>query len=338
MVVARHFWASSAALATSSAKTYLFQKSPDHQCQLGFQLVECCPTATLLRRESECLHSPSLREARRIPTHELLQPSMSQYVGPAKFVAQSPFGYGLRFQTAAFGYPWHGLFVRSPLLVLPVKGRTHSNGFSACARIPFCRKFGTTPAQDLIAKTPRPQTGPPRALMQKSSQARVCFWRDCYQIALFSLLLSISCVKSRGQAATEVAGSTSVSSSTATSAKQLGFSATDLPQNKNKTPHLAIPPGPAPEAVNRQALELRAGPDAGKLLLRSLPSSAQVWIDGVAVGHTPMLLILTPGKYEVELRGQRLERAKRSIDLLPHETREVALTLAAHYPTRATIR
>ena len=174
--------------------------------------------------------------------------------------------------------------------------------------------------------------------MQRSSQLRVCFCCGCYQIALFSLLLSISCVSSRGQAATEVAGTTSVSSSTATSAKQLGFSATDLPQNTNKTPHLAIPPGPAPEAVNRQALEHRAGPDAGKLLLRSVPSSAQVWIDGVAVGKTPMLLVLTPGRYEVELRGQRLERAKSSIDLLPHETREVALTLAAHYPTRATIR
>lgn len=125
VVVARHFWANSAALATSSAKTYLFQKSPDHQCQLGFQLVECCPTATLFRRESECLHSPSLREARRIPTHELLQPSMSQYVGPAKFVTQSPFGYDLRFQTAAFGYPWHGLFVRVALARFTCEG-THT--------------------------------------------------------------------------------------------------------------------------------------------------------------------------------------------------------------------
>jgi hypothetical protein len=51
-----------------------------------------------------------------------------------------------------------------------------------------------------------------------------------------------------------------------------------------------------------------------------------------------MLLILAPGKYQVELRGQRLERTTRSVDLLPHETREVTLTLAVRYPTRATMR
>ena len=155
---------------------------------------------------------------------------------------------------------------------------------------------------------------------------------------LSCLLLSVTCGVSRAQAVVEAAGTTSVSATAAAGASQLGLSAPALPENKNKSPHLGIQSGPPPEVTNRKALEERAGKDAGKVLLRSVPTGAQVWIDGAFVGSTPMLLILAPGKYQVELRGQRLERTTRSVDLLPHETREVTLTLAVRYPTRATMR
>jgi PEGA domain len=161
------------------------------------------------------------------------------------------------------------------------------------------------------------------------------FWAP---IVLSCVLLSVTCSIANAQAAVEAAGTSSVSASTATGAKQLGLSTTALPENRNKSPHLAVQPGPAPEVINRKNLEERAGQNAGKVLLRSVPSAAQVWIDGAFVGTTPMLLILAPGKYQVELRGQRLERATRSVDLLPHETREITVPLAARYPARATIR
>lgn len=51
-----------------------------------------------------------------------------------------------------------------------------------------------------------------------------------------------------------------------------------------------------------------------------------------------MLLVLAPGKYSLELRGQRMEHASQVVDLLPKETREVALKLAVRYPTRASVR
>jgi len=107
-------------------------------------------------------------------------------------------------------------------------------------------------------------------------------------------------------------------------------------EDSKKQSHLAAPAGPPPEIVNRQALEQHAGKDACKLLLRSIPTAAQVFVEGAFVGNSPLLLVLSPGKYQIEMRGRRLESAERVVDLLPRETREVALSLTMRYPTRVT--
>jgi hypothetical protein len=173
--------------------------------------------------------------------------------------------------------------------------------------------------------------------MDWTRQKSMYFCRLGLPIFLTCLFLSVSCGVSKGQAAVETAGTTSVSATTATSAKQLGFSATNLPQNTNKSPHLASTQGPPPEVTNRQALEGKAGQDAGKLLLRSAPSGGQIWINGAYIGSSPMLLILAPGKYQVEMRGKRSEQGSRTVDLLPRETREVSVPLVARYPTSVSI-
>jgi PEGA domain len=173
--------------------------------------------------------------------------------------------------------------------------------------------------------------------MDWTRQKTVYFCRFGMTIFLVCLSLSVSCGVSRGQAAVETAGTTSVSATTASSAKQLGFPTISVPQNTNKSPHLATSAGPPPEVTNREALEQQAGQDAGKLLLRSVPSGGQVWINGAYVGNSPLLLILAPGKYQVEMRGKRSEQGKRTVDLLPRETREVSVPLAARYPTSVTV-
>jgi hypothetical protein len=91
-------------------------------------------------------------------------------------------------------------------------------------------------------------------------------------------------------------------------------------------------------ATNRKALEQRAGKDAAKLMLRSVPSEALIYIDGKSVGRTPMLLIVPPGKYKVEMRGQREGFGERVIGLLPNETQELALTLVLRYPARISVQ
>jgi hypothetical protein len=94
--------------------------------------------------------------------------------------------------------------------------------------------------------------------------------------------------------------------------------------------------GPPAEETNRRIIESHAGKDAAKLLLRATPVEAQVWVDGKIVGKTPMLLVVAPGKYQVELRGARGEAAKTTVDLLPRETRELPMKLQLLYPGRVT--
>lgn len=85
--------------------------------------------------------------------------------------------------------------------------------------------------------------------------------------------------------------------------------------------------------ANRRALEARAGHDAAKLMLRSAPNGARVQIDGRVVGKTPLLLIVAPGVYKVEMEGPHMEFGQKQVDLFPKETREVVLALESRYPT-----
>jgi PEGA domain-containing protein len=100
------------------------------------------------------------------------------------------------------------------------------------------------------------------------------------------------------------------------------------------SPHILVSTKAPEVETNRHALEANAGPDAAKLMVRSLPSQAQVWINGKPVGMTPMLLIVPPGKYKIELRGTRQETAQQEVALLPKETRELNVKLELRYPTR----
>lgn len=151
-------------------------------------------------------------------------------------------------------------------------------------------------------------------------------------------LVVACCGFAKGQAAAEYGGAASVAASTTSAERSVMVPAPSKPVAPKPSQHLVIPTGPPPEVVNRKALEQNAGRDASKLLLRSTPSPAQVWVDGAFVGNTPMLLIVAPGKYEVEARGQRLESAKQTVALLPRETHEVNFKMTVLYPTAVSIR
>lgn len=121
---------------------------------------------------------------------------------------------------------------------------------------------------------------------------------------------------------------------------------TNIPKDSNRagttarnasSPYLIAPLGPAADVVNRRALEEKAGGDAARMLLRSEPSGARVWVNGAFVGMTPILLIVPPGKYQIKVADDRSDHGEQTVGLLPHATREVVLRLAAHYPTRVAI-
>jgi hypothetical protein len=108
------------------------------------------------------------------------------------------------------------------------------------------------------------------------------------------------------------------------------------PSGTGSSPHLIAHSGPPAEEVNRKELEDHAGRDPGKLLLRSTPPGAQIFINGAVVGHTPLLLMVAPGKYTVEMRGQRDDVAQRTLGLMANETQEVTLKLGSHFPVNIT--
>jgi hypothetical protein len=114
--------------------------------------------------------------------------------------------------------------------------------------------------------------------------------------------------------------------------------APSIDTEKAVSSHLVAPAGPPADEANRKALEDQAGPDAGKLMLHSVPSGAQIFINGLFVGRSPLLLVVPPGKYKLEMRGQRQDYGKRNIGLLPRETQDIIVTLGSLYPGRVSTR
>jgi PEGA domain len=151
------------------------------------------------------------------------------------------------------------------------------------------------------------------------------------------LLISLVPCAAHAQATT---GSAGTSTSTGGTYTVMGgtTSSQARPQTQSKSPHLLDPGGPSAEEINRKALAQRAGSDGGKLLLRSTPSGAQVFLDGAFVGHTPLLVIVPPGKYEIQMNGPREEFGERTVGLAAKETQEILLTLPARYPEHVATR
>ncbi len=147
--------------------------------------------------------------------------------------------------------------------------------------------------------------------------------------AVFLLLCTVP-TYSHGQTAAEAATVASSSAGMTTAVtKALGPAV--APVGEANSPFPSGPDRPPLDETNRKSLEQRAGKDAAKLLLQSVPDEALIYIDGMLVGRTPLLLILPPGKRRIEMRGQRQEFGEGLIDLAPNETRQFALTLTSRY-------
>jgi hypothetical protein len=161
-----------------------------------------------------------------------------------------------------------------------------------------------------------------------------------------ALVLLVFGVAHRGSAQSAAAQATvstpppapKVSAGVATTVVQTPPPNIATPAQETGSPHLIARTGPPLEEVNRKALEENAGKDAANILMRSSPSGAQIYINGAFVGHTPLLLNVAPGKYKVEMRGQRDDFAETTVGLLAGDTQKITLTLSARYPNRVSMR
>ncbi len=110
------------------------------------------------------------------------------------------------------------------------------------------------------------------------------------------------------------------------------------PAKDNKSAYMIARSGPSEEEINRKDLEDNAGPNAGKLLLRSVPTGADIFINDRLVGKTPQLMVVAPGKYKIAMRGSRQDEGQKLIGLMPKETQAVVITLKERYPSSIVIR
>jgi len=173
---------------------------------------------------------------------------------------------------------------------------------------------------------------------QKSCPLQAIGLGNLFATVIVGMLLA---PPAKAQAITEAASSSSLSSSVAASAKPMQMpnslpSVSSAPSGTS--PHLLAPTLSLAAQVetNRRVLEQKAGRNAARLLIRSDPSQAQVWIDGKPVGTSPLLLIVPPGNYNIELRGSRQENGRQEVALLPKELQEVTVKLVLRYPTHVT--
>src|SRR5262249_50141744 len=145
------------------------------------------------------------------------------------------------------------------------------------------------------------------SLLPKRRLLAVVFSRSCGGACLFlSLFACLLPLRANGQAIAEAGALNSSSASGANGVKAVIVPLPKLPIDQAKSQHLSVTTIQNPEVANRQILEQKSGKNPGKLLLRSTPTAAQVWINGMFVGSTPLLLVVAPGKYQVELRGTRM--------------------------------
>ena len=152
-------------------------------------------------------------------------------------------------------------------------------------------------------------------------------------VVTVTLLCVVFSASVSAQAVAEAAGATSVSAAATGGAKPAVIP--KLPgATASGTQHLIASSGPPPQETNVREFQVQAGKDAGKVLLRATPNQAQIWVNGKIVGKTPLLLVLAPGKYDIEMRGARGETGKSTVALLPRETRELVVKLHSLYPAR----
>jgi hypothetical protein len=139
----------------------------------------------------------------------------------------------------------------------------------------------------------------------------------------------------RAQAIAEAGMVHSNSAAAAQSAKTPALTMAS-PAGQSSSPHLDARTGPPADELNRKDFEDNAGEGAGRLLLRSTPNGAEIFINDLVVGHTPMLIVLAPGKYKIDMRGSRQDSGHVTAGVMPKETQTVLVTLEQRYPARVS--
>lgn len=145
-------------------------------------------------------------------------------------------------------------------------------------------------------------------------------------------------VMSNAGIATETTKLPSFGTTTTREPSAILFEAPRQTSRKAASSNLIAHPGPSPDTVNRRHLEQNSGKHAGKVLFRSVPTGAEIFVNRLLVGKTPLLMFLAPGKYEIEMRGSREESGHHELALTPNQTETMVINLNQRYPTDISLQ
>lgn len=107
---------------------------------------------------------------------------------------------------------------------------------------------------------------------------------------------------------------------------------------KGASASLIAPSGPPADEVNRKKFEENAGKNAGKVLFRSVPSGASIFLNHMLIGRTPLLLFVAPGKYTVQMRGVSEEPEDRVLAIGPKQSQTMVIDMKQQYPSSVSLR
>jgi hypothetical protein len=164
---------------------------------------------------------------------------------------------------------------------------------------------------------------------------------ETWKIAILIVSLGFTSSMLRAQDAAEYGASSGNSPVAVQTIKMPPMSVTITPvapdSKKNTSPNLIASEAPPPAETNRKALERDSGKHPAKLLLRSTPGSAEVFVNDLTVGRAPVLLFVAPGKYKVGMRGDHQEWGEQTVGAMPDETQVVLIHLRPRYPSSVTL-
>jgi PEGA domain len=172
--------------------------------------------------------------------------------------------------------------------------------------------------------------------------------RVCLRLALL-ILIGAACggqvwAQATAEAASATAGVSATMSKGASKPKGMlarnpGAKSKEKQKKEEDVGFLPIRPSEsAIEKANRRELEAKVGGNGAILVLRSIPSNGEAWVNGKAVGSTPLLLTLPPGSYSIEVGGPRMRFVRGEVALLPKEKRQFVVHLKQRYPSEIRLR
>jgi hypothetical protein len=161
--------------------------------------------------------------------------------------------------------------------------------------------------------------------------------REIWKIALLLGVLVLGAPSTQTQTAAEPAVTASFLRMAAQAARATNLTLA-TPPKPTPSPHILERSGPPPDEVNRKEFEDNAGEKGGKLLLRSVPSGADIFINDLLVGRTPLLMVMAPGSYRIEMRGARDDTGHANVGVIPKQTRTVEIDLKQRYPSSILLR